>query len=306
MHTPVLYQEVIEYLKPESGSQYIDATVGAGGHTAGLLKASSPDGRVLALDRDPAAISYARERLKDFGNRVILVNSSYDQMANVAAEQSISSVAGVLMDLGLSSRQLDDSRRGFSFREDGPLDMRYDSRSGDTAADLINNLEEEEIAEIIWRYGEVRQSRKYARAIVKQRPFDSTRQLADVIMAETARRRKIHPATRVFQAIRIAVNDELRFLAIGLSAAIDLLKTGGRLVVISFHSLEDRIVKQFIRDQSRNCSCPTEYPVCVCEAEPILRKVNKKVIRPTEAEVQRNPRSRSARMRVAVKVSGLE
>ncbi len=304
MHEPFLFQEVLEHLMPSSGRYYIDATVGAGGHASGLLMASKPDGIVLAFDRDPEAISYAREQLKEFKERVILVNASYEDMGAVAAVHGISEVDGILMDLGLSSRQLDNRDRGFSFMGDGPLDMRYDSSSGITAAHLINTLSEEDIADIFWRYGEERRSRRYAKAIVRERPISSTSQLAGVILTESGGRGRIHPATRIFQALRIAVNDELDILAKGLAAAVKLLKSGGRLAVISFHSLEDRIVKHFIREQSRDCICPPEYPVCVCDTQPILRAVNRRVIRPSDVEVNSNPRSRSARMRVAEKVTG--
>jgi 16S rRNA (cytosine1402-N4)-methyltransferase len=303
MHIPVLYQEVIEYLQPVGGSCFIDATVGAGGHSLGLLKASVPDGIVLALDRDPMAIESARQRLEEFKDRVTLVNASYEQMAIVASRNGMSGVDGVLMDLGLSSSQLADSDRGFSFQEDGPLDMRFDTSRGSTAADLINAMPEEGIADILWRYGNVRESRRYARAIVRERPIDSTIQLAELVKKESRARGKIHPATLIFQALRIAVNDELETLKEGLAAAIDVLKVGGRLAVISFHSLEDRIVKHFIREQSQDCVCPPEFPVCICDARPLVRAVHRKVIRPTEAEVQSNPRSRSARMRVAEKVA---
>ncbi len=303
MHIPVLYKEVIDYLEPRNGSRYIDATVGAAGHTIGLLNATEPDGVVLALDRDPAAIEFASQRLVAFKERVLLVNASYDQMATVAAAHGFSGVDGVLMDLGLSSMQLADSKRGFSFQEDGPLDMRFDTSRGSTAADLINAMPEEGIADILWRYGDVRESRRYARAIVRERPIDSTLQLAELVKNESRARGKIHPATLIFQALRIAVNDELETLKEGLSAALEVLKIGGRLAVISFHSLEDRIVKHFIREQSRDCVCPPEFPVCICDVRPTVRAVHRKVIRPTEAEVQSNPRSRSARMRVAEKVA---
>jgi 16S rRNA (cytosine1402-N4)-methyltransferase len=303
MHIPVLYQEVIDYLQPAGGSCFIDATVGAGGHSLGLLKASVPDGIVLALDRDPMAIEFARQRLDEFKDRVTLVNASYEQMAIVASRNGMPDADGVLMDLGLSSRQLADRDRGFSFQEDGPLDMRFDTSRGNTAAELINAMPEEGIADIFWRYGDVRESRRYARAIVRERPIDSTLQLAELVKRESRGRGKIHPATLIFQALRIAVNDELETLKAGLAAAIDVLKVGGRLAVISFHSLEDRIVKRFIREQSRDCNCPPEYPVCICDARPLVRAVHRKVIRPTEAEVQSNPRSRSARMRVAEKVA---
>ncbi len=303
MHIPVLYKEVIDYLEPRNGSRYIDATVGAAGHTIGLLNATEPDGVVLALDRDPAAIKYASQRLVEFKERVLLVNANYDQMATVAAAHGFSGVDGVLMDLGLSSMQLADSKRGFSFQEDGPLDMRFDTRSGSSASDIVNTASQEELARIFRQYGDVRNSRKIAAAIVRERPIGSTLQLAQLIQKESGIRKKIHPATRIFQALRITVNSELETLKDGLIAAVEVLKTGGRLAVISFHSLEDRIVKQFIRDLSRDCICPPEYPVCVCDTKPILHTLHRKVIRPSNDEVQKNPRSRSARMRVAEKVS---
>jgi len=303
MHIPVLYKEVIDYLEPRNGSRYIDATVGAAGHTIGLLNATEPNGVVLALDRDPAAIEYASQRLVEFKERVHLVNASYDQMAAVAATHGFSGVDGVLMDLGLSSMQLADSKRGFSFQEDGPLDMRFDTRSGSSASDIVNTASEEELARIFRQYGDVRNNRKIAAAIVRERPIESTLQLAQLIQQESGIRKKIHPATRIFQALRITVNSELETLKDGLIAAVEVLKTGGRLAVISFHSLEDRIVKQFIRDLTRDCICPPEYPVCVCDTKPILQTLHRKVIRPSAGEVQENPRSRSARMRVAEKVS---
>jgi 16S rRNA (cytosine1402-N4)-methyltransferase len=303
MHIPVLYQEVIDYLEPSPGASYIDATLGAGGHTLGLLKASAPDGIVLALDRDPMAIEFARKRLNEFEDRAILVNASYEQMAVIASRQGLTGVNGIVMDLGLSSDQLADRDRGFSFQEEGPLDMRFDTSRGSTAADLLNALSEEDIAGILRRYGDIQESKRYARAIIGERPIESTTQLAGLIKNESRSRGKIHPATRVFQAIRIAVNEELEILRKGLTAATEILKIGGRVAVISYHSLEDRIVKHFIRESSRDCVCPPEFPVCVCEARPILRAVHRKVIRPSETEIRSNPRSRSARMRVAEKIA---
>lgn len=306
MHIPVLYQEVIDYLKPGSGSRFIDATVGGGGHSLGLLEASTPNGIVLALDRDPMAIEFARQRLKEFTDRVIFANTSYEHMSEVASLHGISRVDGVLMDLGLSSRQLADRNRGFSFQEDGPLDMRFDTRSGQTAAELINTMPQKEIASILRDYGDVRSSNRLAKVIVKGRPIETTFQLAELVLKESHRRGKIHPATRIFQALRIAVNNELDLLREGLVTAVEVLKTGGRLAVISFHSLEDRIVKQFIRAQSQDCVCPPEYPTCMCDAQPTLRAVHRKVIRPSDEEVQNNPRSRSAKMRVAEKITEVD
>ena len=302
MHIPVLYQEVIDFLEPRNGSRFIDATAGAGGHTIGLLKESSPDGIVLAMDRDPEAISIASQRLSEFNERVVLVNASYERMAIEASKHGLTGVDGVLMDLGLSSMQLAESERGFSFQEDGPLDMRFDARSGSTAADIVNSASREDLDAILQRYGEVWNRRRIVEAIIDERPIDSTGQLAELLVEVSGRRRKIHPATQVFQALRIAVNDELEILSKGLNAAVEVLKIGGRLAVISFHSLEDRMVKQFIREQSQQCICPPEFPVCVCDSRPVLKAMHRKVIRPSEEEVRTNPRSRSARMRVAEKV----
>lgn len=302
MHKAVLYKEVLEQMNPASGERYLDATVGSGGHASGILETSSPDGFLLGLDRDPLAITEADRRLIEFNNRYILVHASYDKMLEVADRLNLDDFGGVLMDLGLSSMQLENGDRGFSFRLNGPLDMRYDNSSGATAEELINSLSESEIADLIWRYGEEPKSRRYARAIVQVRPIRSTTQLADIISSVSDSRGKIHPATRVFQAFRIAVNDELGTLQRGLTAAVELLKKGGRLSVISFHSLEDRIVKEFIRQLSRDCVCPPEYPVCMCDAKPILRPTHRKVITPAAEEVRNNPRSRSAKLRVAEKV----
>ncbi|MFZ0545394.1 MAG: 16S rRNA (cytosine(1402)-N(4))-methyltransferase RsmH [Candidatus Promineifilaceae bacterium] len=299
-HVPVLYQEVLEYLRPEPGRLYIDGTVGAGGHAAGLLQASAPDGRLLAFDRDPEAISFSRRRLAQFENRVVFVQASYAEMADLAPKNGFEKVDGILLDIGLSSRQLEDAERGFSFMHDGKLDMRFDTTSGRSAADLLNSLSEVALADIFWRYGEVRQSRRFARAIIHQRPIETTGQLAELILQESGGRRgRIHPATQVFQALRIAVNDELGMLERGLEAAVRVLNPGGRLAVISFHSLEDRLVKNFIRNQSRDCICPPEQPFCTCDAQPTLKAVTRKVVRPSEEEVAENPRSRSAKMRVA-------
>jgi len=306
-HEPVLYQEVLFYLQPIAGGKYIDGTVGAGGHTQGLIELSEPTGRVLGLDRDAEAISYCRRRLEAAGGRVTLVQANYADMSQIALENDFREVNGILLDLGLSSRQLEAANRGFSFQREGPLDMRFDTTKGNTAAELLNDLDEASLAEILWRYGEVPQSRRVARAIVAARPISTTRQLASVCENSVALRqrrgaRRIHPATRVFQALRIAVNDELASLERVLPDAVDLLRPGGRLAVISFHSLEDRMVKRFIRDQSRECNCPPDMPICTCGTVPNLKKVTRKVVRPSDEEVQSNPRSRSARLRVAEKV----
>jgi 16S rRNA (cytosine1402-N4)-methyltransferase len=286
-----------------------------------LLEASTPDGRVLAFDRDPEAIINAKRQLLDFGERVTYVQGSFAKMAEIGPVYGFEGVDGILLDLGLSSVQLADANRGFSFMHDGPLDMRFDPSIELNASDLVNQLPAEELAEIFRLYGEVRGSERLAKAIVSQRPVHSTRELADLLVRETAflrsrRRRgkhhargrgrtsKVHPATMVFQALRIAVNDELGELEEGLEAAVKLLNIGGRLAVISFHSLEDRIVKLFIRQKSLDCHCPPEQPICTCDVQASLRAVTRKVVRPTEEEVTSNPRSRSAKLRVAEKLAG--
>ncbi len=300
-HLPVLYDRVLEFLAPQPGGRYIDATVGAGGHAWGILEASDPDGRLLALDADPAALAVARERLAPFGERVTLMHANFDRLAQVAEEHGFEKVDGILLDLGLSSLQLADAQRGFSFQLEGPLDMRFDPRTRRTAADLVNRLSEEELADLLKRYGEERYARRIARAIVRHRPIRTTRELAELVARNVPHRGRIHPATRTFMALRIAVNDELGALERALPQAVGLLRPGGRLAVISFHSLEDRIVKEFFRRESRDCICPPELPACVCDHKAVLELVTRKPVTPSAEEVARNPRSRSARMRVAVR-----
>jgi 16S rRNA (cytosine1402-N4)-methyltransferase len=309
-HEPVLYQETLFYLRPSPGGKYIDGTVGAGGHTSGLLALSEPDGRVLGMDRDAEAVAYCRQRLASTGRRLTLIQANYTDMVNVAQRFGFTEVSGILLDLGLSSRQLAATDRGFSFRSDGPLDMRFDRTKGKTAADLLNTLDETALAEILWRYGELPQGRNLARAIVEARPIRTTRQLVEIAEKNVRGRPRrgagrLHPATRLFQALRIAVNDELGALENVLPDAVGLLQPSGRLAVISFHSLEDRLVKNFMRDQSRECVCPPEAPICTCDARPTLRLVSRKAIKPSEDEIAANPRSRSARLRVAEKVEGV-
>lgn len=309
MHVPVLYHEVLELLRPWANGRYIDGTLGAGGHTAGILEAAAPDGCVLGFDRDPDAIAFARQQLAPFGNRVVFVNDSYARMGQIAPELGFAPADGILLDLGLSSRQLNSSERGFAFRQEGPLDMRFDPTQGETAADLINNNTEAELADLFWRYGEEKRSRQYARLIVAHRahrPITTTTQLADLILSgsgQAQRQWRIHPATQVFQALRIAVNQELEAVAEGTETAVTLLKPGGRLAVISFHSLEDRFVKQLFRRLSQDCICPPEQPICTCTAQATLRLVTRKAIQATTEEIAANPRSRSARLRVVEKLT---
>jgi 16S rRNA (cytosine1402-N4)-methyltransferase len=302
-HIPVLYHELLQLLRPQPDGRYLDATLGVGGHTAGILQASAPTGRVLAFDRDPEAIAFARRQLASYGDRVTYVNASYAEMGRLAPAKGFAALDGILFDLGLSSRQLESAERGFSFMKDGPLDMRFDPTKGETAADLINNLSEAELADIFWKYGEERRSRRLARAIVNNRPFISTRQLADLMAAQVKGRERIHPATRIFQALRIATNRELEAVETGIPAAIDLLKPGGRIAVISFHSLEDRFVKQLFRRLSQGCTCPPKQPICTCGGTATLRLVTRKAVKASEAEIEQNPRSRSARLRAAEKMT---
>ncbi len=272
--------------------------MGAGGHTAGILEASAPNGRVLVFDRDPEAIDFAKQRLFDYGDRVTYINANYAEMGTLAPMAAFGEVDGILLDLGLSSRQLADGQRGFSFMKEGPLDMRFDSTSGPTAADLLNNLSESDLSDIFWRYGEVRQSRRIARLIVENRPLASTNELAELIATNLGRKGRIHPATQTFQAIRIAVNQELEAVEQGLAAAIELLRPGGRLAVISFHSLEDRFVKRYFREISRDCICPPQQPICNCDRQALFKLVIRKAVKAGEEEIANNPRSRSARLRV--------
>ncbi len=301
-HIPVLYHEVLQLLRPQPNGRYLDATLGAGGHTAGILQASAPTGRVLGFDKDPEAIAFARQQLAEFGDRVTYVNASYAEITRLAPANGFAEFDGILLDLGLSSRQLDNAQRGFSFMKDGPLDMRFDPTHGETAADLINNLTEAELVDIFWRYGEEPQSRRLSRAIVKNRPFAQTRQLADFIAAQVKKRQRIHPATRIFQALRIATNKELEAVETGIPAAIELLKGNGRIAVISFHSLEDRFVKRLFRRLSQGCTCPPEQPICTCGGKATLRLVTRRPVKASAEEIEQNPRSRSARLRVAEKI----
>jgi 16S rRNA (cytosine1402-N4)-methyltransferase len=303
-HTPVLLQEVLTALKPKSGSRIIDGTVGAGGHAYEILKASSPNGELLGLDRDLEALALASKRLTDFGIRAVLKQGSFAEIVDHAAGIGWEQVQGVLLDLGVSSMQLGSPGRGFSFQEDGPLDMRFDQSQELQAADLVNDLRIEELARLFHRYGEEPKAYKIARAIVEARPITSTGQLADLVAHVSGwKKRRIHPATRTFQALRIAVNDELETLQTGLVQAVQVLDTGSRLAVISFHSLEDRIVKHTFRRLSQDCVCPPEQLVCTCGGKRTLDLLTKRPIRATDEEVIRNPRARSARLRVAVKVA---
>lgn len=300
-HLPVLPDETLAALAPRDGGRYLDGTVGLGGHAERLLDASAPAGRLIGLDRDPAALALARERLARFGGRATLLHASYTDALTVAREQDALPLDGLLLDLGVSSLQLDQPERGFSFRQDGPLDMRFDpGAGGESAADFVNTATEAEIADVIWRYGEERASRRVARAIVRARPMETTTQLAKIVEgALPGPRGKVSPATRTFQALRIAINGELDALRSVLEDAIALLRSGGRLAVISFHSLEDRIVKQFLQRESRDCVCPPALPECRCGHTKRFRPLARGAVTAGLAELHSNPRARSARLRAA-------
>lgn len=311
MHQPVLYDEIIHLLMPQKGGLYVDCTIGTGGHALGLLENSSPDGQLLGLDLDPQAIEHTRERLKAFETRVHLFHSTYTHLEDQIKGIGWKKVDGILLDLGLSSQQLDHPKRGFSFRFDSPLDMRFDPNNPVSAVDIVNTLTETELANIIYRFGEERHSRKVAKAIVQARPVDTTRKLADIVANSLPHRSKnkknrkngrTHPATRTFQAIRIAVNHELESIETVLPQAVESLKKGGRLAIISFHSLEDRIVKKHFKRESKDCICPPRLPVCTCQHKSVIRLITRRPIRPSEEEIADNPRSRSAKLRVVEKL----
>jgi len=300
-HVPVLLREVVEALAVRPGGRYVDCTLGAGGHAEAILEAASPDGELLGIDLDPEALAAARQRLAAYEERVTFVEGNFSQVGDLCRERGFAPVQGILFDLGLSSLQLEEESRGFSFQREGPLDMRFSPRQELTTAEIVNTYSEEDLADLLWRYGEERRSRPIARRLIEERPFRTTTQLAKAVEQAVGRRARgvIHPATRTFQALRIAVNQELLHLETALLQAHGLLGFGSRLVVISYHSLEDRIVKNFLRRESQDCVCPPGVPVCVCGHRATLRLVTRSIVRPSAAEVAANPRARSARLRVA-------
>jgi len=302
-HVPVLYQEILEVLNPVPGGLYVDGTVGAGGHSRGILERSAPDGKLIAFDRDPEALELAERNLAEYSDRVTLIHSSYHEFVSHLNNRNWHTVDGILIDLGLSSMQLDSPERGFSFRFDAPLDMRFDPDQSFSASTLVNEYERDELADIIFTYGEEKFSRRIADAIIANRPLATTKELAELIKGVVPyTKSKIHPATRTFQALRIVVNNELKALEAFLPAALEVLKPGGRLAVIAFHSLEDRIVKGYFRQESRDCICPPEIPVCVCEHKARLKEITRRPIRPEDHEIAKNPRARSAKLRAAEKI----
>jgi 16S rRNA (cytosine1402-N4)-methyltransferase len=298
-HTPVMLSEVLRALDVQPGGRYIDCTLGAGGHAAAILQHSSPGGQLLGIDADPHAIEVAKERLQSFKESALLVNDNFSNLQSIAIKYDFFPVHGILLDLGLSSMQLGESGRGFSFQRHAPLDMRMNPAQKTTAADIVNTFPEQKLADLIRNYGEEAQANRIARSVVDARPVESTLELAEIIEKTLGRRGKIHPATRTFQALRIAVNHELENLESTLRQAQELLGYHGKLVVISYHSLEDRIVKQFMQKEARGCICPPAQPVCTCGHTPRLHIINKKVVIPTDAEIRDNPRSRSAKLRAA-------
>jgi 16S rRNA (cytosine1402-N4)-methyltransferase len=302
-HIPVLPREVIETLSVQPGGRYIDCTLGAGGHAQTILEHSSPGGQLLGIDADPDAIKSAGELLRPFGGSALLVNDNFVNLRDVCVKYDFFPVHGILFDLGLSSPQLDEDGRGFSFQHNAPLDMRFSPTQRITAADIVNTYPETEIARILKTYGEETSSRQIARFMVQKRPIRMTGELADIVEeAVGGRHGKIHPATRTFQALRIVVNREMENLESALNQAISLLGFGGKLVVISYHSLEDRIVKRFIQRESKDCLCPPEAMKCVCGHKAGLKIITRRIITPAFAEVELNPRSRSAKLRGAERI----
>jgi 16S rRNA (cytosine1402-N4)-methyltransferase len=300
-HVPVLYQSVLEWLQPQPGMKFVDGTVGGGGHAEGILKMGA---WLLGLDRDEDALRTASRRLAPYAGRMILRHASYRKAGAILKEVGWGQAAGIILDLGLSSLQLADPQRGFAFREDGPLDMRFDRSDGETAADLVNTLPEDEIASILFRYGEEHRARRIARAILRARPLQSTRQLAETVAAavgSSGRQFRVHPATRTFQALRISVNRELEELEQGLPVLMNCLEQGGRLAVISFHSLEDRLVKQTFR-KAAGKPVKGERSGPGAQPEIFFREMTKKPVQPDEEERTANPRSRSAKLRVIERI----
>ena len=295
-----MVEEVLAALQVTSKGRYIDCTAGEGGHSLAILKAATPPPSVLCIDKDSEALRTAEATLREHALNATLRQANYSNVKEAAGETGFLEADGVLLDLGLSSLQLDTGERGFSFRHEARLDMRFDTSQELSAHTIVNGYDEEELAQVIYRYGEERRSRRIARAIVRNRPVTTTKQLAVIVSDSVGRRRgRIHPATRTFQAIRIAVNDEFGNIRRGLEGAVDTLGIGGRLAVITYHSLEDRIVKNALRYMASDCVCPPSIPQCVCEHAPTVRIVNRRVIKPSAQEVGANIRSRSAQLRIA-------
>lgn len=308
LHRPVMVPEVLASLKCHAGGVYLDATVGGGGHAYEILKSSSPNGLLIGIDADSDAIEEAKKRLAPFGDRVVLLKDNFTAMGTILKNAGIDKVDGILLDLGVSSYQLDNASRGFSFTLEAPLDMRMDRSQGPSAYDLIHALSREKLGKIIRDYGEEKMAGRIARTIVRQRAISSIRtttELADIVAKAALKKgaaSRIHPATRTFQALRIAVNDELGNLKRALDYSVDLLNIGGRFSVISFHSLEDRIVKNTFSEKEKGCICPPDVPFCVCGRKPTLKIITKRPIVPDKDEIKENPRARSAKLRTAERI----
>jgi len=299
-HMPVLLSEVTESLNISPGKRYVDCTVGLGGHALSILEKGLNTVQLLGIDADTEAINIARDKLSPYSRSVLLINDNFINLESICRENDFLPVDGILFDLGLSSLQIDSAERGFSFQKNAPLDMRYNQTQILTATDLVNILPENKLAELLSKYGEEHRSKQIARNIVNQRPVVNTLELAGIVEQTVGGRKyKIHPATKTFLALRIVVNHELENLESALNQTINCLDRRGRLVVISYNSLEDRIVKQFIKRESTGCICPPRIPICNCGHIPSLKLISKKIITPTPEEIARNPRSRSAKLRVA-------
>ena len=300
VHIPVLAEEVIEALRIQPGKRYIDCTLGSGGHAKAIMGKNFPDVQLLGIDTDMEALKTAKNRLADYSTSIMLINDNFINLEAICKENDFLPADGILFDLGISSLQIENAERGFSFQHDGPLDMRFSPTQELTAADIINTLPEDKLHQLIRIYGEEYHSRQIARHIINNRPISSTLELSKIVEHATGGRRgKIHPATKTFMALRIATNRELKNIAAVLEQAIRCLNHEGRLVVISYHSLEDRLVKQFMKHESQGCICPPEALTCHCGHTPILKLISKKVITPSREEMSSNPRSRSAKLRVA-------
>ena len=304
IHLPVLRAEVVEHLMLEEDGVYVDGTTGDGGHSQAILQAQPSVKTVLGIDCDARSMAASRSLLAEFGQRFVSIHGNYADMSELAADRGITEVNGVLLDLGFSSRQVENPGYGLSFQADEPLDMRYDLNGDVTAAEIVNTYSERDLGQLIRRFGEESRGMSIAKAVVKGRPVNTTAQLASIVHEVLGRRpgQKVNPATKTFQALRIAVNQELSNVERGLSVAISLLVSGGRMAVISYHSLEDRIVKLFFKHEAATCVCPAGLPLCVCGQIPRINIVNRRVIKPSNEEVKSNPRSRSARLRVIQKI----
>lgn len=307
-HNPVMLAEILDFLRPEPGQTFMDCTLGGGGHSLEIAKRIIPDGKIIGIDQDSDALHAAAQNLSAYKENVILERGNFSDIAKIAEKLQLTSVDGVLMDLGVSSYQLETPERGFSFRFDAPLDMRMDRSQKVTAEELVNSLPERSLTDLIFKYGEERWAKRIAKFIIESRSrgrIQTTGELVDIIKAAVpvgARAENIHPATRTFQALRIEVNQELQVLQSGLDAAIELLASNGRIAVLSYHSLEDRIVKDTFARQAGRCTCPHGLPICVCDSKKRVRILTRKPVLPTEAEIDDNPRSRSAKLRVAEKI----